>query len=346
MSKVRFKRLSTPYSIKLFEPQWDSKERIAVLNALEDGQLNEGKYVREFEHEFAKFVDAKYCVFVPNGTIALYMAAKVWRDAGAVSWMRSPVRVPDYYGIFAANALTMLGREVQIIDLSEKFVTNHAYNIIPVHVNGRYSTATYIEDCCQAIDFHTGGALSCYSFHPSKLMTCGGVGGAICCDEEEQYLQLSALKDHGRQERAQGKPMTDKHEKVGLNFKMSDMNAAFGLEQLKRLLLRLNQLRGTYGVYREILGDRVGWLEGKPTWRVDCLVPNPDKVIQSLASKGIEAKRFYLPLHRQPQYRDSDTLFPNTMRLYNHGIYLPCGFNLNEEDIHQICGIVLRELNT
>lgn len=330
-----------PYSTRSFEPHWDSNETDAVYKALQQSMLNEGKYVREFEEKFAEFTHARYCVLVPNGAIALFMAIKVW--LGKESQGR--IAVPDYYGIFAANAIRMLGKNVAIIDLNNRFTTDLLSQTVPVHINGRKANAVEIEDSCQAIHHHTPGALSCHSFHPSKLITCGGIGGAICCDNLEQYLQLSALKDHGRAERAQGLPISDKHQGIGLNFKMSDINAAFGIEQLKKLPARLHRLRASYQIYQEILGDKVDWILGAPSWRVDCLVQSPDMLIQSLAKEGFTAKRFYLPVHRQPQYLEPDTGFANTMKLYSHGIYLPSLLDVTEEDIQKICGIVLTHYN-
>lgn len=270
------------------------------------------------------------------------MAIKVWLDTKIESWPDgSSISMPDYYGIFAANAVRMLGRRVEIIDLNNMFRTEKTSMTIPVHINGRLSNAIDIEDCAQAIDHHTDGALSCYSFHPSKLMTCAGIGGAICCDEIIQYHELAALKDHGRPERQMGHPITDYHSKIGSNFKMSDICAAFGIEQLKKLPDRLARLAQISKIYQDILKRECD----TPKWRIDCLVDNPDRVIAELSNIGFEAKRFYLPLHRQPQYSKPDYDYPNAMTLYDHGVYLPSDPRLTDNDVSKVCEILLRENN-
>lgn len=327
--------------IPLFSPTWGKEEEAAVLKALSEGYLNEGKYVREFERMFAKFVGANYCVLVPNGALALYLAMQY--EAGRQGVWRSCV-IPDYYGIFAANAAEMLRMEVKPVDVSftGSWSKMHDDYSVCVHANGRLATGVRgVEDCAQAITHHTKRTLSCYSFHPSKLMTCGGIGGAVCCDSERAYVALMAAKDHGRPERAFGQKVSEVHSHWGTNFKMADINAAFGVEQLKKLPKRLERLERNYMLYREILGERVEWLDGgAPSWRVDCLVRDPEATVEHLAKEGIEAKRFYTPLHMQPLYAGPDQLFPNTQYLYEHGLYLP-GMMEDEEDIKRVCKTLL-----
>ncbi len=342
--------------VPIHSPAWGEEEEGAVLLAMREGYLSEGRYVRAFEREFADYVGAKYAVLVPSGAVALYMALYVERGGFA-----SRIGVSDYYGIFAANAAIQAGyKMVQPVDDMADFLRTsptdanfHSY--CSVHANGRVTTHKPlkdanrwlalgdVEDCCQAIDYHTKDMVSCYSFHPSKLMTCGGIGGAVACDQEDVYMSLMAIKDHGRPERAMGMSVSDIHSRWGSNFKVADMNAAFGLEQLKKLPQRLARLREVYSLYREILGDRVGWIEGgAPSWRVDCLVDNPDAVIEALADSGFEAKRFYFPLHAQPRYASQDTKFPKTNELYNRGLYLPSSFEITDEQVKRICKIMIK----
>lgn len=277
-------------------PQYNQEEYAIIKQVLDDGYLNEGKYVRQFEKEFADYVHARFCVFVPNGAIALWMAIET-TDYDTFS-------IPDYYSIFAANALIMAGRKVEIHDETGGLM-------LPVHVNGRIEDTNnaVIEDCCQAPFHHTKGLISCYSFHSTKLITCGGIGGAVCVDDYGQYEQLVSLKDHGRPERAIGVQPGDIHNDIGLNFKMSDINAAFGLVQLKKLPQRIQEVRDEWKAAHTLLGDKVEWL-GEPSWRVDCLTDMD------------MGKPFYTPTHRQPQFRLPDERFPRTNALVKRGRYL------------------------
>lgn len=277
-------------------PSYGIEERIAVLQVLDDGYLNEGPYVREFEKKFAEYVGAKHCILVPNGMLALWLALTTVKD--------EEITIPDYYSIFAANAILFAGKKPILKDETEGLK-------LPVHVNGRISNVSnaIIEDCCQAPFHHTKGLLSCYSFHSTKLLTCGGIGGAVCTDSDEQYLAMSAIKDHGRPERAQGKTVSSYHAIWGVNLKMPDICAAFGIKQLEKLPLRLQKVRDDYKKYREELGDSVEWL-GEPSWRVDCL---SDKEIGT---------PFYTPTHKQGIFDLPDERFPRTTMLCERGRYL------------------------
>jgi len=332
--------------IPLFEPSMTWHETAAVQKVIEGGYLNEGPYVREAEKTFADLVGAKFCLLVPNGALALYLAIQHNND--------SHYLIPSYYGIFAANAAKMAGRLVALIDVDrhtasigpadkEKLLLGQR---IPIHTNGRLASTdgATIEDCCQGITHHTQGMLSAYSFHSTKMVTALGGGGALCCDSKDVYEALYALKDHGRPERAQGKPVTDSHKKFGTNLKFLDAQAAFLMAQLKKLPERLERLKSQYRLYQELLGSKVSWLKGEPKWRIDCLVPNAKSMVESLAKHGIQAQQFYLPTHRQNEFKHSDLDFPNTTWLHEHGIYLPSSAKLHDDDIHFICAKIKEEL--
>lgn len=313
--------LSRNEVIPLYQPQADKEEERLVMAAIRSGYWNEGSLVRQFERQFAEFVGARFCLLVPNGRIALYMACKTYEVTVGY--------IPAYYGIFAAQAAQEAGNRWSLADV-EKNGSMDKVGLV-VHANGRIGDTFILEDCCQAITYHRKEAISCYSFHSTKMMTCGGIGGAVCCDKKEVYEKLCVIKDHGRLVKG------DSHPSWGSNFKMSDLNAAFGIAQLEKLPAKLEKFNRIYQVYRELLGDKVGWLEGAPQWRVDCMVDNPEKVIAELAKHGIEAKRFYLPCYRQPQFKDDPAKFPNCEYLYQHGIYLPSSPSLTDEQLQFVC---------
>lgn len=279
-------------------PEYGPEELEAIKRVLQDGYLNEGKYVREFEKQFADYVGARYCILVPNGALALWLALQVVPD--------EEITTGDYYSIFAANAIVFAGKKPIIKDETEGLK-------LPIHINGRITDTSnaIIEDCCQAPHHHTKGIISCYSFHSTKLITCGGMGGAVCLDNDEQYERMSAIKDHGRLERSQGKPVPDIHSYWGTNLKMPDICAAFGIEQLKKLPARIQQVRDEWKGAHTLLGDKVEWL-GEPSWRVDCLVKGDFDI----------GKRFYTPTHRQPRFQLPDDRFPKTVELVRRGRYL------------------------
>lgn len=327
-------------AIPLLEPVVGQEENDAVSKAIASGYFNEGNYCREFEKEFGKFVKAKYCHLVPNGRIALYMSLLLSKN--------SSFFVPSHYGIFAAQAV----REVKGISLpidvnSEGVIGIGGFNEIAVHANGRKAAlgGEMIEDSCQAISLHTQNAISSYSFHSSKVITCGGIGGAVCVDDKDLYEKLGAIKDHGRPDRYQGKRVSEVHLYWGSNFKMSEINAAFGLAQLKKLPERIRRFNKIYDTYKEILGNKVEWFEQRPAWRVDCKVPDAAIAAERLKRAGVMAQQYYLPLHLQPVYFREHEGFPNSDRLFQKGLYLPSTTTLTDEDIQFVCQEVLRAVS-
>lgn len=327
-------------TIPQFIPTWDKLERNAVLNVLDSDYILEHKETRKFEKRFAEYVGARFCVTCTSGTIALYMAMKVFEPED-----RSALRVivPSYQGIFAANAGIMAGCGPWIYDVSENgSITEsiHSYGIV-VHANGRLGNPTSTEDCAQAVNHHTKNMISCYSFASSKHLTMGGQGGAICCDTKRIFDLLTEVKDHGRTDRQNLKSPADVFTKWGTNFKVTEMQSAFGLIQLRKLPGRLKRLKEIWNIYKDIIG--VGYfLEEMPKWYIDIFVKDPDKIINELATHNIILKRINKPLHLQPRW-NKYTNFPNANNLYDHGVFLPSTTNLSNQTIQHIAEIIKLE---
>ena len=204
-----------------------------------------------------------------------------------------------------------------------------------VHSNGRMGDTWMIEDCAQAISYHTKNRISCYSFASTKHLTTSGQGGAICCDDKETFDVLTRLKDHGRNDRQKLKPMSDYFEFWGTNSKFTEIQAAFGLAQLSKLQNRLQRLGEMYKIIYDELKN-LNWIEflpEPPMWYLDILVPDPQKIIDHLKKFNIQARRFYKPLHDQPLYKTAGKKFENTNYLYAHGIWLPSTTNLTDKQI-------------
>jgi perosamine synthetase len=321
-----------------FEPRWNQKEKEAVMKVLDGNYLNEHKTVREFERRFAEFVGAKYCVTTTSGTMALYMALT------AADIRDKQIFVPDYAGIFAANASKQAGKMPVLADVSRngsRLMVDAQTARVTVHSNGRLGEPDIVEDCCQAIGHHTKGCVSCYSFASTKHLTTLGQGGAACCDDEETYDRLCRLKDHGRNDRQKLKPMSDNFEFWGTNLKFTEAQAAFGLVQLDKLPQRLERLGEMYSTVKELLAGVKGvdFLDGMPTWYLDVLVPNPQRLVDSMAQNNVQLRRFYRPLHQQKLYLDAgnEGRYSNSTYLYNHGVWLPSTTDLADEEIGYIC---------
>ena len=183
---------------------------------------------------------------------------------------------------------------------------------IVVNANGRTLGTTLIEDNSQTVSEHTKGCISTYSFASTKHLTLGGQGGAICCDDKETFDKLSKLKDLGRNDRQQLKPMSDKFEEWGFNSKVTELQAAFGLAQLDRVPKRLERLSTMASIYHDIISkcQEVEFFNQDAKWHLDIKVSNPQMVIDRMKKHKIYCKRYMTPLHMQPI---ASKLVPNVL---------------------------------
>ena len=241
-----------------------------------------------------------------SGTAALYCAAcAAFPEASGGG--RGAVLVPSHDGIFAFNAATAAGARPVVCDVDGRGLLSEpagggaggAQSIV-VHANGRVSDAVrLVEDCAQAIDHHTSGKISTYSFASTKHLTTGGQGGAVCCDDDETFDLLARIKDHGRSDRQHLRPMSDNYDRWGMNFKMTEMQAAFGLAQLRTLRGRTRRFGEMCRMYRDLLGGLVGFDDIEPRWYVDVFTPHALHVKESLRAVGIHCRAYPRPLHLQ-----------------------------------------------
>ncbi len=341
-----------------FVPYWGREEADAVSRVLGSGYLNEHETVREFEREFAAFVGARRCVAVTSGTAALYCAVCA---ALAGKGGRGGILVPAHDGIFAFNAAKAAGERPVVCDVDGRGLLSEPEagggageerQSIVVHANGRISDAVrLVEDCAQAIDHHTPGKISTYSFASTKHLTTGGQGGAVCCDDDETFDLLARLKDHGRSDRQHLRPMSDNYDRWGMNFKMTEMQAAFGLAQLRTLRSRTRRFGEMCRMYRDLLGGLVGFDGAEPRWYADVFTPHALHVRESLRAEGIHCRPYPRPLHLQGvargcAYSEHAGAFANAEERHAEGLYLPSTTNLSDEDVHRVAAGVKRAVES
>ena len=338
-------------TIPHFVPYWGRDEIEAVSDVLENSDyLNEHETVRSFEGSFAKYVGAKYCVAVTSGTTALYCAIN------ALNLQKEEaVCIPTHDGIFAFNALIAAGGSPEVcdvdshglLDVSSARTQADGHTAIMVHANGRISgAASLLEDCAQAIFHHTRDSVSTYSFASTKHITTGGQGGAICCDDSDIFDALTRLKDHGRNDRQLLRPMSDSYDRWGMNFKMTEIQAAFGLAQLRGLDGRMRRFREICSIYRDLLGNAVSFDEIEPGWYVDVFTPKREDIRQKLKKNGIHCRSYPKPLHLQEvaSGRLGSPNFPMAEERYRSGLYLPSTTNLSDENVKHVAEEILHAI--
>ena len=349
-------------AIPQFVPYWGRDEIDAVTRVLsESNYLNEHETVREFEREFARLVGARHCAAVTSGTAALYCASCVafpessGGGGAQVTVGKGRVLVPSHDGIFAFNAARASGAWPVVCDVDGRGLLHEPVKIggedaqsVVVHANGRISEGVRsVEDCAQAIDHHTPGKISTYSFASTKHITTGGQGGAVCCDDDEAFDRIVRVKDHGRNDRQSLRPMSDNYDEWGVNFKLTEIQAAFGLAQLRALPGRLRRLREMYRMYRDLLGGTVGLGDGEPRWYVDVFTPRAAAIRDALRAEDIYCRAYPKPLHLQKvaaghAYSASVEAFAGAERRHREGLYLPSTTSMSDDDVHRVADAVKR----
>jgi perosamine synthetase len=358
--------MTTATRIPWWRPETGPEERELVLGVLDSNYLNDGDVTSEFERRMAAALGARYGVAVTSGTAAIFLSlAAVGVRHG------DEVVVPDVTFIATANAVTLTGAMPVFVDIDpatlgmdpeafERAITPHTKAVVPVHVSGRASAIerildiaaahniVVVEDAAEALrSRHRGrclgtfGRAGCFSFSPNKTITTGQ-GGLIVTDDEALTVRLRELKDQGRPVRGTGG--NDVHDRIGFNFKLTNLQAAVGMAQLARLDARLERLASIYREYRRGL-DGIGQLQllpfdvdggESPQW-IDALAERRDGLVEHLARFEIDCRPFWFPVHTQQPYRHSDQDFPNAMRVVPRALWLPSALSLSDEDVRTVC---------
>ena len=349
--------------INQIEPWYDEEEKRAIAKYLDSGGwIMEFKKTREFEQMICDFTKAKYCSVVTNGTVSLFAALQALGIGRG-----GEVIVPDYTMIATPNAVLLTGASVVLVDIDpttmcvdlplvKKAVTPKTKAVLHVSINGRAGDLeglrklciekgiALIEDAAQAFGSfynkkHLGtiGQIGSFSFSVPKIITTGQ-GGAVVTDDKTLYERVCKIKDFGR---LQGG--NDIHDNFGWNFKFTDLQAVFGIEQIKKMKLRMENKKRIYKTYLKLLGDlkQVRFLETDLSqvtpWFIDIFVDEPDKLFKYLKNKKIGSRRIYPPIHSQKIYSGDDKDFRNSTKMCDKGLWLPSSSFLTDKDIKRVC---------
>jgi perosamine synthetase len=340
----------------------------AAVAVLRSGALRQGKQCAAFETAFAEKVGAKYAITSANGSAALHLAYMSFLEPG------DEVLVPSFTFIATASMVTMSGGKPVFCDIdpdtflmdlkdAESKVTEKTRVIAPVHLFGNPCDVEAVEsfakkhelkivwDAAQAHGAEINGKdigafddFVCYSFYPSKNMFVGE-GGITCTNDDALAEKLRFLRTHGQT----GKYY---HTMMGLNYRMTDVEAAIGREQLKRLDEMLGIRRRNADLLNKGLKNILGvtpqevTTDGVHAWHQYCVVVDKnlcgldrDVLSEKLREKGIATGVHYpRGLHQQPimQKLYGKFNFPVTESLAQNILALPVHHGLSQENIEYI----------
>lgn len=361
--------------IPQFSP-WISKEEYQeIASCFKSNWFTEGSKAKLFTKKLLKLIGAKYGVFAPNGTLALYLGLKALGIGEG-----DEVIVPDFTFIGSATAIEMVGAKYVFVDVNRnnfqidlekanKLVRSSTKAIMPVHMYGtvcdmdkvikfaKVNHLKIIEDAAEAIGVkwngvHAGvfGDIGCFSFFADKTITTAE-GGFIVTNDEKIYTNLLYLRNQGRIERG-----SFIHPKIGYNFRITDIQAAIGIVQLKKLKKIIRRKIQILKKYKKLLKDIPQITFFKPDkgadwipFRVGILYDgDAHKLMDFMKKNGIETRTFFYPLHKQPCFSNNlqkDSDFPNSIYGYEHGICLPTFPALKDKQIEFICKNIKKFIN-
>lgn len=354
-------------NIPIAKPDIGDEEIAAVVGILKSGKLAQGEWVEKFENEFADFIGTKFAIATSNGTTALHLSLLSF---GLKEW--DEVITTPFSFIASTNAILYTGAKPVFIDIDpktfninpdliEEKITSKTKAILPVHLFGLPADMNKImkiankhkllvvEDAAQAHGAKIGnklvgtfGNLAAFSFYPTKNMTTGE-GGIITTNNNSLADNIKMLRNHGMKKRYH-------HEMLGFNFRMTDIQAAIGFYQLKKLSSfnqsRINNAKFLTDQLKDISAIQTPQVLNGYTHvfhQYTILVKSGenvrDKLAKYLEGQNISTMVYYpIPIHKQEFV---EKMFPNlefkkTEAIADQVFSLPIHPSLSQEDLTRI----------
>lgn len=354
----------------------------AVVDVLKSGRLSLGPKLVEFENLFADTMGRQYAVAVNSGTSALELCLLAMGIGPGDEVITTP-----FSFIATSNVILMAGATPVFVDIDPAtynidinripaHITPRTKAIIPVEVFGNpagidriYDLAVEknlwcLEDSCEALGSQVNGRkagtlghASTFAFYPNKQITTGE-GGIILTDDEKIAGRCASLRNQGRDPGAGWLA----HARLGYNYRLSDINCALGIVQLKRLEEFVAKRAQVANWYNQMLGDdarlvlppdpagcRMSWFVYVLRLQDNYTQAHRDKAMSYLREHGIGCNNYFSPIHLQPFMADQFGFkagdFPITERIAARTIALPFCNNLTKDQVETVCAAVKLALN-
>jgi perosamine synthetase len=351
-----------------------------VVKSLKEGWISgEGPYVKKFEENYARYHKRKYAIAVSNGTAALEIALKSLNLK-----KNSEIIVPAFSIISTALCVIKNNLKPVLVDSdldnwnmipdqiikkinkkTKAIIITHIYGY-PVDMEKVLSVAKkrkifIIEDAAEMIGQKykkkicgSFGDISTFSFYANKHITTGE-GGMIVTNNKMIFEKSRSLRNLCFGVEAN----RFNHDDIGWNYRMSSMQAAMGISQLKKIDYLVRRKREIGKLYFSLLKKNISIKIQKPSlkyadniyWVFGVLLTsnskiNRENVVKKLLKKNIQTRNFFYPMHKQKIFQKLKTFsknsyFPNAEFLSKNGFYLPSGLGVTNNEIRYIC----KELN-
>jgi len=371
--------------IPVNEPLFISDEKKYLDRCIDEGWVSsDGPFVKEFEEGFSKYVGRKYGVAVSSGTAALEVAV------GALKLKPGDeVIIPSFTIISCATAVINYGAVPVFVDcksdtftidpeLIEGLITPKTKAIMAVHIYGhpcdmdpileiaKKNNLLVIEDAAEAHGAEYGsvnspqarkkcgsfGDISIFSFYANKIITTGE-GGIVVTDNQDYFERSKFLRNLGFNEKKRFY-----HTELARNYRMTNLQAALGVAQLKNIEKLVNIKISNAKKYTELLKEVKGlqlpiekewaknvyWMYGivlNESWGMTA-----EEFAKKLAEAGIQTRPFFYPMHLQPVFKKyKKEGLPVSEKIAQYGLYLPSGMGLKESQINEVIEAVKKILS-
>ncbi|ODS32131.1 MAG: aminotransferase arnB [Candidatus Scalindua rubra] len=348
------KKIVIPHS----KPSLDENEVISVSNVIRSGRIVQGKVVEKLERKMAKYIGARGAVATSTGTSALHLALL------AIGIKKGDyIAIPNFVCSALLNVVKYVGAlpiladadrktyNIDIYDLKKRInkstkaiIVPHQFGL-PADIDEVMSLGIpVIEDCAQAIGaIYKGkkvgsfGRLSCFSFYATKVMATGE-GGMVVSDSENLLKKIRDLREYDNR----------KNYLIRYNYKMTDIQAAMGISQLKKLnSLLLKRVNIAKRYFSELQGfcnlPSISYKDRRHIFfRFLIQVRGSvSKALEFLSERGVTCMRpVYKPLHKYLHIHG----FPNSDAIWNRTISIPIYPSLTDKEICIILNVLKQYL--
>jgi len=367
--------LKVPFiDLKLQDKEIRKKINSSINEVINTTQFSSGKFVEDFEADFAKFCNTKFCVGVSSGTSALHLAL----IAHGIGPGDEVITVPNSF-ISTAWAISYVGATPIFVDVDtdtflidhskiEDCITKNTKAIIPVHLygqpadmdrinkvandynlivieDGAQSHASKYKDSC----IGSLGNSVCYSFYPGKNLGAYGEAGAITTDNELVYNKLISLRNHGQSERY-------KHDMIGYNYRMDGIQGAVlkvKLKELNNWTKRRNDISRQYdkafGEFNQLQSVKIKSYNYSARHLYVLHYENRYDLINYLNENEIQTGIHYpFPIHLQKAYNFLNHKlgdFPIAEKNANTCLSLPLYYGLENNKVFYVIDVIREYFN-